>query len=31
MTQEAWKGLEQVMIQGQIGNLEEARLYLEHE
>ncbi len=31
MTQDAWAGLEQVMIAGQVGTLEEARLYLERE
>lgn len=31
MTKEAWAGLEAMMVEGQIGTLEEARLYLERE
>lgn len=31
MTQEAWTSLEQVMSEGRIGTLEEARLYLQRE
>lgn len=31
MTKEAWAGLEAMMVEGHIGTLEEARLYLERE